>query len=285
MDKSSVARFYFAEMTAYLLIVIATILIPMAIGWRSGRGRQRRETKLSRMAAVTLISLGALWFVAARLARDYADGSGFGSELAEWFAHSGKWFSLLAVIAFGHGWIYGTNQHPTGKIRRIFYFVALLGMLMLAISRTMPIYWLLDADQRDENGCLRQSKKVEVTCGAVALLNYLERYRQHAALTEREVSRACGVTAEGTTTAALVTAARHFGLTNATARVLTFTELEQTKLPVIVSISTLPTVHHATLLLKLDDDRAYFLDPAYGFRDLPRQRFQEIWYGKTVLLE
>jgi len=158
-----------------------------------------------------------------------------------------------------------------------------LGMLTLIVARTVPVYFLLDAGRRDENGCVRQSKQIEVTCGAVALLNYLERYRHHPPLSEREVSMVCGVTSEGTTTTALVKAARHFGLTNATARVLRPDELD--KLPAIVSISTLPTLHHATLLLKLDAERAYFLDPAYGFLDLPRQRFQEIWYGQTVLLE
>jgi ABC-type bacteriocin/lantibiotic exporter with double-glycine peptidase domain len=124
-----------------------------------------------------------------------------------------------------------------------------------------------------------------VTCDAVALLNCLERFHQHPPLTEREVSRICGVTAEGSTTSDLVKAARYFGLTNATARVLTSGQLGQAKLPAIVSISALPTVHHATLLIKLDAERAYFLDPSCGFRDLPRGRFQEIWYGKPVLLE
>jgi len=82
-----------------------------------------------------------------------------------------------------------------------------------------------------------------------------------------------------------VNAAHCYGLTNASARMLSLAELERASLPAIVSISTLPTVHHATLLIKLDAGRAYFIDPAYGFHDMSRQRFQEIWYGKTVLLE
>jgi hypothetical protein len=84
---------------------------------------------------------------------------------------------------------------------------------------------------------------------------------------------------------ALVKAARYFGQTNATARVLTLTELEKSQLPAIVSISTLPTVHHATLLIKLDAEHAAFIDPAYGPWEVSRARFQEIWYGKTVLLK
>lgn len=272
-------------MISYLVTITAIIAAAMLAGWRIGHSRQKQNARLSFTISVVLTGLGALWFAAALFARGYADTGGRGTELAEWFAHSGKWFTLLAAALFGHGWICGAKQIPAGKIRRILYFVAVLGIATLAVSRTVPVYFLLGAGQRDASGCLRQSKKIEVTCGAVALLNYLERHQQHPPLTEREVSRICGVTAEGTTTSALVKAARHFGLTNATARVLTSAELEQAKLPVIVSISTLPTVHHATLLLKLDGERAYFLDPAYGYWDLPRQRFQEIWYGKTVLLE
>jgi hypothetical protein len=284
MDKSSVTRFHFADMTAYLATTGAIIAMAMFGGWRSGR-RSKAGKALSPLAAAGLAGLGILWFVAAQTARKLADADGFGPGFAEWFAHSGKWFVLLAAMMFGHGWICGAQQFPAGRARRIFYSVAVLGVVAMTVSRTIPVYFLLDDGQRDENGCLRQSKKVEVTCGAVALLNYLERHRKHAPLTEREVSRVCGVTVEGSTTSALVKAARHFGLTNATARVLTLAQLEKASLPAIVSISTLPTVHHATLLLKLDAERAYFLDPAYGFRDLPRQRFQEIWYGRTVLLE
>jgi predicted double-glycine peptidase len=116
------------------------------------------------------------------------------------------------------------------------------------------------------------------------LLNYLEKYRGQTCLTERELSRACGVTVEGTTTFALVRAAHDYGLTNATACVLTMEQLERSQLPVIVSVSTLPKVHHATLLIKLDADRAWFIDPAYGKYDIARSRFKEIWYGKTVLM-
>jgi hypothetical protein len=271
-------------MTTYLATTAALIALAMFAGWRAGR-RPKDRQKLSPLAVSALAGLGFLWFFAAQIARQLADADGFGSAFAEWFAHSGKWFVLLAAMMFGHGWICGAGQFPTERVRRILYGVAVLGMGLLIVSRTIPVYFLLEDGQRDENGCLRQSKKIEVTCGAVALLNYLERFRNHPPLTEREVSRVCGVTAEGTTASALVKAARHFGLTNAAARVLTLAELEQAKLPVIVSISTLPTVHHATLLIKLDGERAYFIDPAYGYWDLPRQRFREIWYGKTVLLE
>ncbi|HSY18219.1 MAG TPA: cysteine peptidase family C39 domain-containing protein [Candidatus Acidoferrales bacterium] len=272
-------------MFPYLATLSAIAAIALGISWRLGSRRRDEAGKLSPVAAAMLIALGILWLLAAYFARGYSDTDGFGTDLAAWFAQSGKWLVLLAAVFFGHGWICGTRQLPTGFTRRIAYYVAILGMTTLIFSRTLPVYVLLDAGRRDEAGCLCQSEKIEVTCGAVALLNYLERYRQHAPLTEREVSRICGVTPEGTTPAALVNAAHHYGLTNATARVLTLAELDRASLPAIISISTLPTVHHATLLIKLNAERAWFIDPAYGYRDVTRQRFQEIWYGKTVLLE
>ncbi len=275
----------FPTLITYFTTIVLLIGITLFLGWRLGQSRQRHAAEISPRAAGIFLALVVLWFVTSKLARSYADTDGFGAELAEWFAHSGRWLALLGAMMFGHGWICGTGQTPKPKARRIFYFVAVWGMAALVISRTVPVYFLLGDGRRDTNGCLRQSKQVEATCGAVALLNYLERYAQHTPLTEREVSRVCGVTEEGTTTSALVKAARYFGQTNATAQVLTLAELEKSRLPAIVSISTLPTVHHATLLIKLDNDRAYFIDPAYGFWDVTRARFQEIWYGKTVLLK
>lgn len=270
--------------TTYLSILCLIAAASLAIGWRLGR-RLNGGKNLSPLAAGMLLTVGILWLLTAKFARSYADTDGLGSDFAGWFAHSGKWLVLFGAMLLGHGWICGARQIPSRFTQRIFYHVALLGMLAFAISRTIPIFFLLDAGQRDKTGCLRQSQKVETTCAAVALLNYLERYQNHPPLTEREVARACGVTMEGTTTSALLRAAKHFGQTNATARVLTFEELKIAKLPVIVSISTLPTVHHATLLIELDAERARFIDPAYGFWEIPRARFEEIWYGKTVLLE
>jgi hypothetical protein len=280
-----VARFYFLNLITYFATIASLTLAVLLLGWRLGRRYHGSATDMSHRTALLLIGAGSLWFVAAYFTRNYADTDGWGASGAEWFAHSGRWLLLLAAMLVGHGWIVGAGHTPSGSGRRIFYYVAVFGIAALVISRTLPIYFLLENGRRDANGILRQSERVEATCGAVALLNFLERYAHHEPLTEREVSRVCGVTAEGSTTTALVKAARHFGQTNATAQVLTMAELDQAHLPAIVSIATLPMMRHATLLIQLDGERARFIDPAYGFWEVSRARFADIWYGKTVLLD
>jgi len=272
-------------MTAYLTPLAAVIALASLAGWRPGRRRTGQNDGLSPLAAGTAIGVGLFWFAAAWLARPYADTNGTGSTLAEWFAHSGKWLVLLAAAAAGNGFICGAKQIPPTPWRKAFYLAALLGLAGLVVWRTVPVYFLLGDGRRDADHFVRQSADYEYTCGAVALLNYLEQFRGAKNLTEREVSRICGVTTEGSTTTALVRAARQFGLTNATARVLSLAELAPQKLPAIVSISTLPGVHHATLLIRLDGKSAGFIDPAYGRWEISRERFRQIWYGKTVLLE
>ncbi|MES1180787.1 MAG: cysteine peptidase family C39 domain-containing protein [Verrucomicrobiota bacterium] len=272
-------------MTVYLIIFAVVVLSASTAGWWIGGRLPGRADKLSFKSASLLIGLGVGWFVAAWLARPYADTDRPGATLAGWFAFSGKWWLLLAGAMFAHGLGCGLKQIPRPWPRRALYFGALLVLLGLVGLRTMPVYFLLGDGQRDAHGYLRQSKDYEFTCAAVALLNYLEQYRGDRGLTERGVSKNCGVTVEGTTIAALVRAARTYGLTNATARVLPWPELERRGRPAIVSISTLPQVHHATLFIRMDAQTVYFIDPAYGPWTVTRERFREIWYGKTVLLE
>jgi hypothetical protein len=263
---------------------VAVILSASAAGWWAACRFQIRSDTLSFKSAGFLVGLAILWLLAARLARPYADTDHPGATLAEWFAFSGKWWVLLAGAMCGHGLACGLKHIPRSWSRRAPYFGALVILMGLVGLRTAPVYFLLDNGNRDANGYLRQSGNYEYTCAAVALLNYLEQYRGFKGLTEREVSKACGVTVEGTTTSALVRAARSYGLTNATAQRLNWPDLEREKWPVIVSISTLPQVHHATLLVGMDAQQVHFIDPAYGLWSTSPERFRQIWYGKTVRL-
>ena len=206
--------------------MIVLIALASLAGWRLGRRRTGRNGRLSPLAAGTVSGFGLLWFVGAWLARAHADTNGVGATLAEWFAHSGKWLVLLAAAAAGNGFICGAKQIPPTPWRKAFYFTALLGLAGLVVWRTVPVYFLLGDGRRNTDHFVRQSADYEYTCGAVALLNYLEQFRGAKNLTEREVSKICSVTTEGSTMAALVRAAHHFGLTNATARVLNWQELE-----------------------------------------------------------
>ncbi|MEI6074448.1 MAG: cysteine peptidase family C39 domain-containing protein [Verrucomicrobiota bacterium] len=272
------------HLIAYLATLTFLVSLAFFTGWRLGRRGSGQSVHLSRRASGTVIGLGLVWFVGAWLARRYADTDSAGSSLAEWFAYAGQWLVLLVATGFGSGFIFGAKQMPTSPWKRTLYFATVIGIAGLVVGRTMPIYFLLGDGRRDADHFVRQSAEYEYTCGAVALLNYLEQFCGSKNLTEREVSKICGVTTAGTTTTALVRAAHHFGLGNASARVLNGRELEAQKLPVIVSISTLPQVRHATLLIRLDDKSASFIDPAYGSWKISRERFQQIWYGKTVLL-
>jgi uncharacterized membrane protein YhaH (DUF805 family) len=271
--------------TVYLFKLAALILFALATGSWIGSRRPVGNEKLSPKSAVILIGLCSIWFAAAWLARPYSDTNRPGARIAEWFAFSGRWWILLAGAMVMHGIITSRQQIPSSWLRRIFYFGAMLALAGLVISRTIPIYFLLGDGRRDSNGDLVESKDYEYTCGAVALLNYLEQFHGVKGLTEREVSKICGVTVEGSTTTAVVNAARAYGLTNATARVIGWQELENLGHPAIVSISTIPEVHHATLFIKMDAQQVYFIDPAYGLWKTSRERFRQIWYGKTILLE
>ena len=72
---------------------------------------------------------------------------------------------------------------------------------------------------------------------------------------------------------------------NAAARKLSLAELKQSPLPAMVCISTLPRVRHATLLVRLDDEWAWFIDPAYGDWRTSLSNFGKIWYGTTITFD
>ena len=156
-------------MTAYLATIIGIMLAAFVIGWRLGRARQNQQVNLTPVMAAVFIGLGLAWLAGAWLARNYADTDGLGADAAGWFAHSGKWLILLAGMMFGHGWICGGKQILPPPARRILYFIAVLGIVALAVTQTVPVYFLLGDGRRDADGFVRQSEKVESTCGAVAL--------------------------------------------------------------------------------------------------------------------
>ncbi|HEX7655113.1 MAG TPA: cysteine peptidase family C39 domain-containing protein [Verrucomicrobiae bacterium] len=272
-------------MASYWLILAALALLFGGVGWRSGtRYRQTLPLKLSAGWAAIFLAAGMAWFLLAMVARRYADTDGWGTDQAAWFAQAGKWQVLWAVACLGWGWVGGAGQLPPRMFNRIFFYLASLGLLALVLQRSLPVYFLLGDGRRDRVGILREAETVESTCAAVALANYLERFAGRPPVTEREIARVCGVTMEGTTPAGLLRAAYQYGLTNAELRIFHEAELEHGRLPAIVSISPLPTVHHATLLIGLEPDRAIFIDPAYGLWQISRPRFREIWYGRTLSL-
>jgi len=272
-------------MTRYFIEITVTILAAVALGSWLGR-RSVGARPFSPMVGTGFVSLlFVLWFGGAWFARPYADTDRSGWQIAEWFAFSGKWWVLLAAAMFVHGLARARKQIPSSPSQRTLYLLAMLLITGLVITRTVPIYFLLGEGRRDRNHFLIESKNYDYTCGGVALLNYLEQYRGVTGLTERSISQACRTTVEGSTTLALLRAARSHGLTNATARVLSWDQLAKHRRPVIVSISTTPEVRHATLLVKIGPEQLYFIDPADGPWTVSRERFLEIWYGKTILFE
>ncbi len=270
----------------YFITFLLVMLVPIALGWWIGwQSRPRTVSKSLLLGAV--MGVGALWFAATWWIRSYADTDKPGWPLAEWYAHAGKWWTLLAGVMLGYGIALGAKKIPPSRWRRFSYYLVLLCVVGLVGRRTMPVYLFLkpDAGRRDANGYMLQSLDHEYTCAGVALLNYLERHRDVTNLTERVVTEACGTTMEGSTTIMLLRAARSFGLTNATARVLDWNELAGLQRPAIVYISTLPGLRHATLLVKVGPEELHFIDPSYGPWKAKHDYFQRAWFGKTVLLD
>jgi predicted double-glycine peptidase len=159
--------------------------------------------------------------------------------------------------------------------------VLIVGLLLW---RTLPSYlWLSHQDTRDDQGHRRQS--IEHTCGPVSLANLIEVCHGNKAPSERELAKRSHTTMEGTPLTGLITAARQSGLELKVCRIISMSELRNLNAPALVQISTLPSVRHASLLLKIEGDEAHFIDPAYGYRKISCERFRKIWYGKTLIFE
>ncbi len=267
---------HMSYLVATSLIIITSLLLGYALSdrvhrWHTRHGHRGSAAILGAVVAWVLISYGL---------HRYAEGDAPGWAFAEWFAHGGKWF----VFASGSLFLLGATIRTAGGDRRkVFSSLAAQTLIMvLLVWRTIPTcVWLSAESRRDALGNMRQ--RSEYTCGPVCLGNLIETDPGCRAPSERELARLCGTTVEGTTLSGLIAAAKHLGLMLVACKVMDVSELESHGGPAIVQISTIPQVRHATLLLKLGPESATFIDPSYGYRTIPRKRFQEIWYGKTTV--
>ena len=224
------------------------------------------------------------WLGLAWAARRYAETDAFGWQAAEWFGHRGKWFGF-ALIALGFTTFAAWRKRATLTRRFAFQICIVCAFILgLTLWRTIPIHFFLQETNRwDEQGHLRQT--AEYTCAPVSLGNLLRTYGKQLGVTERELALLSGTTVEGTALNNLIWAAECFGLRIQQCSVMSLPELERQGGPALVTISTLPTVRHMTLLTGFADEGVHFIDPAYGARTISRERFQEIWYGKTLVFD
>ncbi|MCC5847808.1 MAG: hypothetical protein JJU29_06905 [Verrucomicrobia bacterium] len=115
----------------------------------------------------------------------------------------------------------------------------------------------------------------------MALGNLYELHTGEPAPSERTLSRWAGTTWDGTTTLGLIRASRKLGMP---LRVLPpGHELSPSDLPALIEISTLPEVHHATLLVAMDEDRIRLLDPDYGLQEATRAWLERVQKGKILV--
>gem|GEM_PF-4786063 len=224
----------------------------------------------------TLLWLGSAWG-----ARWIAENVLFGWQIAELYAMRGKWmvfagcaFGLLGVVA---------KRPPLTKTRTVSLVFAEIVLMAVLTWRTMPIYpWLPRTLERDEQGHIRQS--IEFTCGPVALGNLLEQWGQPSPH-ERDLARLSGTTYEGTTMGGLIRAAEANGFAVLHCAPMRVEELKQQEHPVIIQISTLPGLLHATVLTHFSEDGAHAIDPAYGQRTIRLSRLERILTGTALVLQ
>lgn len=263
-----------------LCTLLTFALSALGGGWMGpwlSRNAARRKTAM----AASFLLLAGIWYVLVWFSRVRAETDQPLWEIADWFAHGGKWYAFLMLVSVlcGAALRDGTTK---GWRRPAAIFVG-IACAVLTAWRTTPLYpWIPDALARDVKGRIRQT--TEHTCGPVSLGNLIERGYARTAPTERELARLTETTIEGTTTRGILAAVRKLGIKIDQCRVMTFAELRALDRPALVSISTLPTVHHATVLLRFDDTHAWFIDPDYGEWRTTIEHAQAILYGKTITL-
>lgn len=267
---------------SYLALVAAITVVPLLLGYRHGARIGTWCAGHGRAGALVAAAAALAWFGLAAAARGYADSDGLGWAWAEWFAQRGKWYVFAGPVLFMLGATFRSGI--PGRARRAAALATQVLVIWLVVWRTMPSYvWLPRGHVRDSRGHIRQS--IEQTCAPVCLGNMREVVCGRPAPTERKLARLSMTTVEGTPLRGLIAAAEALGLKVAACKVMSLAELQQMNAPAVVQISTIPSVRHATLLLRIHDDDLEFIDPAYGYHHLSPQRFEEIWYGKTAVFE
>lgn len=254
-------------------------LVPVLVG--RAFARRIRLDHANRMAVFAMLGGAVLWFLAGWFARQHADTDGWGWQVAEVFAHRGKWYAFALLGLFGWSMVVwgGSANPPVGRfvVSGLFLFI-----VVITVWRTIPVWLWIPGDlHRDDRGAIRQ--RSATTCGPVALANLYEMKTGRVAPSERALTRKAGTTVEGTTTMGMIRAARQLGIHFEEPRNLTREELDQLGGPAILSISTLPTVRHATLLLAIEGDRVLTLDPDYGHYPARREWLERVRYGKVLV--
>ena len=252
----------------YLAHALILFVFSLLTGRILARRQADRPNDHRSRTPVLLLAVLILWSWCAWSSRYVADTDWPGWMQAEWFAQSGKWITLIAMAAFSISYVRTRYAEHIPPRMRILTTMLLTMITALSLFRSY--------------GYLLQDRQHEYTCGSVALGNYLERYRQFPPQSERELSKRCKTTSEGTTFSALNRALKSYGITNTVVSTPTHDELLTGPKPAIITISTMPGVRHATLFTGTDDSYAYFIDPATGPTRFPLERFRRIQYGHAI---
>ncbi len=269
----------------YFLVFGGVTILPFGCGLLIG-GRLRKMMPVN--THFRLMAAGAAltgWFVLSRLARGYAETDGRLWQVAEFWAHAGKWHVFSAAGMLVLGVAARTETSGRGLAGASLHVFAALLIVCLTLWRTIPVYLFLGGEtRRDAEGFLRQT--VPYTCGPVSLANLMERSGMSTPPgAERELSRLAGTTWEGSTMSGLIAAASRVGMRVVECRIMGIDDLERKGMPAIVFISTIPSVRHAVVYSGCHKELVELIDPDRSRIVCPRDRFKEVHYGKSLVLE
>ncbi len=271
----------------YGLHMLASAVVPLGVGlWLGWRARNGPHS--NRRLAFLVLGFVIIWYLASVGLRRYANTDLPAWAWAEAWAQRGKWLVFLGGIFLFLGFIGRSGQlaRSGGRNQVVWIISVMVLMFGVVVWRTVPVYPFLPRDtRRDEQGFLRQSG--EYTCGPVALANLLDLVHGIRDGGERKLARLSGTTFEGTTTTGLLRAAEGQGLRVVACRRMSLGEVRELGSLAIVYISTVPSVQHAMLLIGMSSGgkRVSFVDPDRGYLEMSRERFERVWYGKTLVFE